>query len=76
MEITIPEFRFVAIRSQQIFAHGMTVQLSCHVQNFVAIISITILIDTEQIFEKICKFWVKIHKWDGPLEGALHPGWA
>ena len=27
----------LAIRSQQIFAHATTVQLSCHVQNFVAI---------------------------------------
>ena len=26
-----------AIRSQQIFAHAMTAQLSCHVQNFVVI---------------------------------------
>ena len=28
----------LAIRSQQIFAHATTAQLSCHVQNFVAII--------------------------------------
>ena len=28
---------FVAIRSQQIFAHATTAQLSCHVQNFAAI---------------------------------------
>ena len=27
----------LAIRSQQIFAHATTAQLSCHVQNFVAI---------------------------------------
>ena len=26
-----------AVRSQQIFAHATTAQLSCHVQNFVAI---------------------------------------
>ena len=28
----------LAIRSQQTFAHATTAQLSCHVQNFVAII--------------------------------------
>ena len=31
------KLRLLAIRSQQIFAHATTAQLSCHVQNFVAI---------------------------------------
>ena len=29
--------QLLAIRSQHIFAHAMTAQLSCHIQNFVAI---------------------------------------
>ena len=36
-EICIAVIQLLVIRSQQIFAHAMTAQLSCHEQNFVAI---------------------------------------
>ena len=36
-KIRLAAIPLLAIRSQQIFAHATTAQLSCHVQNFVAI---------------------------------------
>ena len=48
----------LAIRPQQIFAHAMTAQLSCHVQNFVAI-TIRVEVRVKQNFHQI---WIAIEK--------------
>ena len=47
----------LAIRSQQGFAHATTTQLSCHVQNFVAITVLESRGEWNEIFIKIELRW-------------------
>ena len=49
----------LAIRSQQIFAHATTAQLSCHVQNFVAIIVLESRWEWNENFHRI---WIAMEK--------------
>ena len=48
----------LAIRSQQIFAHATTAQLSCHVQNFVAI---TVL-ESRWVKRNFHRIWIAMEK--------------
>ena len=48
----------LAIRSQQIFAHATTAQLSCHVQNFVAITVLESRWEWNKIFIEFELRWV------------------
>ena len=66
----------LAIRSQQIFVHVTTAQLSCHVQNFVAIIVFESRWEWNEISIEFELRW-KNRWWNGALNWLLiHCGYA
>ena len=58
-KLCLPVIPLLAIRSQQIFAHAMTAQLLCHVQNFVAI---TVLESRWEWNEISIEIWIAMEK--------------
>ena len=61
----------LAIRSQQIFAHATTAQLSCHVNNFVAITVLESRWEWNEIFIEL-ELRRKNRWWNGPLYGPAN----
>ena len=57
----------LAIKSQQIFVHATTAQLSCHVQNFVAITVVESKCEWNEISIEFELRW-KNRLWNGALE--------
>ena len=65
-KLCLAVIQLLPVRSQQIFAHAMTAQLSWHVQNFVVITLSESMLKQNQIsikFEWQCDY----HQWNGHL---------